>query len=79
MAHYSSLEKIIKKVANQTNHTIAECTEIYNSMIDEFVNQFQSEGKVKINRLGTLTQDKYGYHYYPANYLIKEMNKVDDN
>jgi len=76
MAHqYTSFDKMIKQIAKQTNHTIVECKEIYNAIIDEFVDCFQNEGRVKISRLGTISQDKYGYHYYPANYLMKERNE----
>lgn len=76
MAHqYTSFDKIIKRVSMQTGTTIAECKEIYNAIIDEFVKQFQNENKIKISRLGTLSVDQYGYHYYPANYLMKERNE----
>lgn len=76
MSHKGSkFEDVIRRVSNKTNLTVDNCKSVYSAIIDELVDCFKADGKVKINRLGTLSVDQYGYHYYPANYLMKERNE----
>lgn len=80
MAHkFGKTEYITKRVADITNLTQTDCKRILDSYTDEFVNCFLETGKVNIPRLGSLTKDKYGYHFYPANYLMKERIEKNDN
>ena len=79
MRHLSKIEDITRKISENTNITQADCRRILNLYIDEFVNCFLETGKINIPRLGSFVKDQYGYHYYPANYLMNERKIKNDN
>ena len=70
--HYTKTEEMLRRISDNTGVSCDNCKKVYSALIDEFIDCFKAEEKLKIPRLGTLSLDQYGYHYYPANHLLRK-------
>lgn len=70
--HYTKHDDIMNKFAVEHNMKFADMRKIINDYIDVILEQLSIEDRVVIPRLGTIFQDKYGYHFHAANHLLRK-------